>query len=293
MNKYLLLLILSCSCGAVFAQEFIYTTPFSSRSDVHSQLSIDALYNNPNAIIVAIPLDETKHLLKYPVGVWNNGVNCYLFNEDKSPMKEGIKFKLIYSVKPDSTHFLFQADLYTLKGDVAYIDKPALNNNPGAEILASMSEHPSGIYSKSEIGFKYDNKKQKWYVYNLDNTPITKDLGMYIIVQKPTYVKTNTPIIKDTLPRVIKPIITDGTLTPLVTKDVEFPNWNFEKGLSEWSKEGTAFNNQPTFGDNVATTRILSRMELNNGGVAITGKTRDMILDEMGTIGWAHMKITP
>lgn len=71
-------------------------------------------------------------------------------------MKEGIKFKVIYSPKPDSVHFLFQADTYTLKGDVAYIDKPALNGNPGAQILASMCENPSGVYNKSEIGFKYD-----------------------------------------------------------------------------------------------------------------------------------------
>ncbi len=269
MKKYLLILILSCSCRVVFAQEVIHTSTFESLSGENTRLDIDVLYNNPKAVVVAIPLDETKHLLKYPIGIWNNGVNCYLFNEDRSPMKEGIKFKVIYFPKTDSAHFLFQADIYTLKGDVPYIDKPVLNGNPGAQILASMSENPSGVYNRSEIGFKYDEKEQKWYVYNLNNTPVPKDLGIYIIVQKPTSVitKTKFPVKKDSLPLVIKPIITDGTLTPLITKDVEFPNWNFEQGLTGWAKEGTAFNNQPTYGDNVATTRILSQMELNNGGI--------------------------
>ena len=143
MKKYLLILILSCGCGAVFAQEVVHTSTFESLSGENTKLDIDILYNNPKAIIVAVPLDETKHRLKYPVGVWNNGVNCYLFNEDRSLMQEGIKFKIIYSLKPDSAHFLFQADIYALKGDVAYIDKPALNGNPGAQILASMSIQPS------------------------------------------------------------------------------------------------------------------------------------------------------
>lgn len=269
MKKQLLLFILLFSFRIVLAQEVEHVSVLSNLSGENTQLSIEELYNNPKAIFVAVPLDETKKQLKYPVGVWNNGVNCYIFNEDRSPMKEGIKFKVIYSLKSDSSNFLFQADIYTLKGDVAYIDKPSLNNNPGAVILASMSENPSGVYNRSEIAFKYDDKEQKWYVYNLDKTPIPKDLGMYIIVQKPTFVKTitKTPVIKDTLPQVIKPTITNGTLTPLVTKDVDFPNWNFEQGLSGWTKEGTAFNTQPTFGDNVATTRILNQMELSNGGI--------------------------
>jgi hypothetical protein len=47
----------------------------------------------------------------------------------------------------------------------------------------------------------------------------------------------------------------------------DFDNWNFEKGLRGWSKEGTAFNNQPTYGDNVLTERALTQMEYNKGGL--------------------------
>lgn len=34
-------------------------------------------------------------------------------------------------------------------------------------------------------------------------------------------------------------------------------NWSFEHGLTGWEKTGTAFNNQPTYGDNVAAKRIV------------------------------------
>ena len=57
------------------------------------------------------------------------------------------------------------------------------------------------------------------------------------------------------------------TKDPIYQKDINFPNWNFEDGLTGWSTEGTAFNNQPVYGDNVLTSRILYEMELNNGGV--------------------------
>ena len=269
MNKYLLIMMLSFIYGIVCAQDTLHTSKIGNLSGQNSQLSIDVLYNNSKAIIVAIPIDETKHLLKSPVGVWNNSVHCYVFTTDKTPMPGKVKFKIMYSPVTDSTHFLFQADIYHLKGNVAYINKSSLNGKPDAQIFASMAENPTGVYEPKEIAFKYDEAVKQWYVYNVDGSPIKKDLGLSIIVQKPApaTAKTKFPIIKDTPLQVIKPIITDGTLTPMVTKDVEFPNWNFEQGLTGWGKEGTAFNNQPTFGDNVATTRILYQMELNNGGV--------------------------
>ena len=86
MKKHFLLLIFFAGCATVFAQEVEHISSSNNLSSENTQLAIEALYNNPKAILVAIPLDETKAQLKYPVGVWNNGVNCYIFNEDRSPM---------------------------------------------------------------------------------------------------------------------------------------------------------------------------------------------------------------
>ncbi len=269
MNKYLLLMMLTFVYSIVSAQDTIHTSKIGNLSSQHSQLAIEALYNNPKAIFVAIPLDETRHLLKAPVGVWNNGVHCYVFNTDKMPMPGDVKFKIMYSPVTDSAHFLFQADIYHLKGNVAYINKSSLNGKPDAVIFASMAENPTGIYEPKEIAFKYDEAAKQWYVYNVDGSPVKKDLGLSIIVQKPTtgISKVRMQVVKDTAQPIIKPIITNGTLTTLVTKDVEFPNWDFEQGLTGWGKEGIAFNNQPTRGDNISTQRVLYNMEYNNNGV--------------------------
>ncbi len=253
--------------GITHAQEVIYKTTPENIVGENTRLFIKALYDNPNAIVVAIPVGETKNKLKHPVGIWNNGVYCYVFNEDRSPMQEGLQFKIIYTPKADSSNFLFQATIYNIKGDVAYIDRAALNNKPDAQFYASMSVQPSGVYSTSDIAFKYDEKVKMWYVYHTDNTPIKKDLGMYIIVPNATLTKRLPPVVKDTTSNVVKPQIITGVIQPAIQKDVEFPNWSFEKGLDGWTKEGNAFNSQPTFQDNIVTTRILSGMELNNGGV--------------------------
>lgn len=262
-------MMLAFMYGIVYAQDTIHTSKIGNLSGINTQLSIDILYNNPKAIFVAIPLDETKHLLKAPVGVWNNGVNCYVFNTDKMSMPGDVKFKILYSPVTDSAHFLFQADIYHLKGNVAYINKSSLNGKPDAVIFASMAENPTGVYEPKEIAFKYDDAAKQWYVYNVDGSPIKKDLGLSIIVQKPGagIAKTNFIIKRDTAKQVLNPVIKNGSLAVIVTKDVEFPNWDFEQGLTGWSKEGTAFNNQPTRGDNISTQRILYHMEYKNNGI--------------------------
>ena len=62
-------------------------------------------------------------------------------------------------------------------------------------------------------------------------------------------------------------VITPTVLTPVEIRDIDFANGSFENGLTGWTPEGLAFNDQPAFGDNVLTTRVLYQMELNNGGI--------------------------
>jgi hypothetical protein len=77
--------------------------------------------------------------------------------------------------------------------------------------------------------------------------------------------KRTTPVAP--VPSTIEAPVKIANPRTLNTRDNDFPNWNFEQGLTGWSKEGTAFNNQPTFGHNIVTQRILYKMEYNQGGV--------------------------
>jgi hypothetical protein len=46
-----------------------------------------------------------------------------------------------------------------------------------------------------------------------------------------------------------------------------YDGWNFEDGLQGWSGTGTAFEHQPTFGDNVIADRVKVEMRLENEGI--------------------------
>lgn len=53
----------------------------------------------------------------------------------------------------------------------------------------------------------------------------------------------------------------------IISADTVFKNWGFEKRLEGWLAQGTAFKNQPTYGNNVMTARVRTEMALANGGI--------------------------
>jgi hypothetical protein len=53
----------------------------------------------------------------------------------------------------------------------------------------------------------------------------------------------------------------------IAKNDADFDNWGFENGLAGWTKEGTAFIFQPTYGDNVLSQRVMAGMEYGNNGI--------------------------
>ncbi|HEX2574688.1 MAG TPA: membrane dipeptidase [Polyangia bacterium] len=51
------------------------------------------------------------------------------------------------------------------------------------------------------------------------------------------------------------PVLSGPILTPI---PILLDNWDFELGLQNWEKTGTAFDQQPTYGDNIITSRVRS-----------------------------------
>lgn len=60
-----------------------------------------------------------------------------------------------------------------------------------------------------------------------------------------------TQILKKTIP-------IDVIKMQIHSKEISFENWSFELGLQGWEKTGTAFDSQPTQGDNVVMSRVES-----------------------------------
>lgn len=98
-------------------------------------------------------------------------------------------------------------------------------------------------------------------------------LGLASLSGAEAQIKLNRKVV-DTVPiRRLDPTVTPPAGTKIIAnlnqpqRDVDFPNWNFERGLTGWTAEGTAFSNQPTIRFAVTTQRINYQMEYNQGGV--------------------------
>jgi len=74
-------------------------------------------------------------------------------------------------------------------------------------------------------------------------------------VHKPLPRPQTKPINKP-LPRPVKPGPSSQN-RPFPAPQLNIDNWSFEHGLLGWSKTGTAFDAQPTYGDNVVAKRVM------------------------------------
>ncbi|HFE44551.1 MAG TPA: hypothetical protein ENJ18_03520, partial [Nannocystis exedens] len=100
------------------------------------------------------------------------------------------------------------------------------------------------------------------------------DGSMALAAAKPSKSGNSIPHATKPVPSMPKPSMPKPALPPSAlpmpgmkpgTKPIDpslldkLPNWGFERGLSGWERSGTAFNNQPTYRDNVVASRVVNR----------------------------------
>jgi hypothetical protein len=213
------------------------------------------------------------NLNPHPIGVYYINNKWSIFNTDQKSIPEGAKFTVQYFAKPDSNQFVHIVTRDNWKKDISYIDHPGLNNNPNAHLELFQNWSPAkrgGLYFRFDIKAKYDSAIGKWYIASTNKIPVHITAAYNIVISSGGNVKTKVieekpDVVLNQDPKILTK--TDTLPSQTVINDVDFDNWGFEKGLSGWTKEGTAFDNQPTWGDNVLTQRVLSFMEYNNGGL--------------------------
>ncbi len=74
-------------------------------------------------------------------------------------------------------------------------------------------------------------------------------------------------------------------------------NWNFDPGLTGWTKTGTAIDHQPTFGNNVTLSRGGFARKMPLGGTYWREVGRFPVIGAVARIGiqlawaWVHLGI--
>src|SRR3954451_15724149 len=206
------LLIVLYASAAYAQQQFTQTVTAQNKNcnATCSVIDIPELNNNPNAVLFITPSGGTSN--PHPIGAYYMYLNRWsVFNLDAAALPIGVSFKVEYYVNPDANHFVYSILPRVNTSDPAYIDKAGLNNNPNAQIrvFPHCSSTVGNIWNKLDVKVDYDKTAAKWYIANLNGTPITPAVA-YNVMFSSSVTVTNPNAGKDLNTNVKTPISTSG-----------------------------------------------------------------------------------
>ncbi len=267
----LLTLVVRCQTSGT------HTTSLANISNNSSFLTTEGLDKNPQAI-VTIEMDP-KSVNPHPVGVWYNGSQWGVFNQDMAPMPSGITFKVSW-INPGAGGFYQKSSTSNLRNGWLVIDHPALNNNPNAHFQTTQVWNPEGrggVYNNSLVVTTYDKAGARWMIQNSNGTPVPAGASFNIQMANTDLSNAQTSAGAATvMTAVILPVpaaattnnsALSGATTPGPVPPATAVNLGFEKGLADWTATGNAFSNQPIEGKTILSDRVLKNMAYSNGGI--------------------------
>ncbi len=167
-------------------QEFTLTTTAANIISAKALIDLPGLTNNPDAIIVATPLGNTKSANPHPIGAWYYSNKWNIFNSDFAVMVPGLTYKVQYFLTPGTNQFLHIVTQLNLGSEGTYIDNPALNNKPNAQFTFLQNHSPDvrmgSWLNKFEEKAGYSTAAGKWYITNIGGQAMLKGSAYNIVI---------------------------------------------------------------------------------------------------------------
>ena len=168
------------------------------------------LDGNPNAriLVTQILIDTAGNTYNNrEIGVFYNGSNWAIFNENSDAMIDGASFNVL--ILDNDNSILHTAISGNMQGSTTKIDHPALNNNPDAIIYVTQNWNPgggAGVFNEHKVSTYYYNGK--WSIYNEDNAGMIENSHYNIYIGASSFVhKTITDNISADLTRFDNPLV--------------------------------------------------------------------------------------
>lgn len=178
------------SAMAVNAQFFVWVTDDVATIHAHTATNANtggnftvidnALLNGQGNRIVAItpnlPAGSARN--KHNTGVWYNGSNWKIFNQDSEAMKVKSSYNVVsFGVSPPRFTHVVTAENDTANGTI--LDHPDLNLNPNARFIVTQSWTNGGadtnVYNDRAIGVQYVG--DHWEIVSATEVPTLLPLG--------------------------------------------------------------------------------------------------------------------
>jgi hypothetical protein len=185
---------------------FQHTARPSNISGNWTVLSHPDLDGNPNARILVTQIIISPDYLynNREIGVWYDGSNWAVFNQNLAAMPDGASFNVL--VLNDNNSILHTAVSGNIQGSTTKIDHPALNNNPNALIYVTQNWSPNFVYNTQNVSTYYNGTQ--WTVYNENNSVMVENSSYNVYIGAASFVhKTASENISSDLTRFDNPLI--------------------------------------------------------------------------------------
>ena len=164
-------------------------------------LDIAELNDNPSALLFLKSSTEPEGKPNpHPIGFYYFKGKWHIINFDQRPVLAGTTFQFEYLTKADSTHFQYEFTKADIQRDgSAWIDHPALNNNPTARFTTSPTWIPEkrSVTNREEATVSYNTTGGRWSVSNLNKKPLFDRITYNISIEATGNKTTSPPIVTD------------------------------------------------------------------------------------------------
>lgn len=117
-----------------------------------------------------------------PVGVWYNGSQWAIFNEDSSSMGTLFSYNVLVVPKAGHAAFAVHATSASKHGDYVIINSPATNGNPKALLQVTQVFNPSNVFNPHQIGVRYFKVRRRWAIFNEDGAAMPLNASFNVLV---------------------------------------------------------------------------------------------------------------
>jgi hypothetical protein len=194
-------LSLLCACGlsqSPASAQTAYLQTATSANRVGNWTALQMRDSNPNNIYFVTsnwnPPGSGGVYNNHPTGVWFNGSDWAIFNQDGATVPLGASFNVFGAPANTSPYtnancYVHTATASNSAGDYTVLDNVHANGNPWALIWVTPNWNPGnrgGVYDNHNIGVWYDSAIGRWAIFNQDRTAIPAGASFNVYVQ--TYI---------------------------------------------------------------------------------------------------------
>ena len=144
---------------------------------------------DPNAVVLVMPIPDQEStgdgIYDHNVGVWYEpeAQQWAIFNQDRAAVPAGTTFQVVVPGGPEK--IVHRAEPGNIDENSTYLDDPLVNGKPEAILSVTQNWNPgggSGTYNDHPVDVRYDTGRQRWAIYNTDDSAMPDGAAFNVAV---------------------------------------------------------------------------------------------------------------